>query len=46
MTRTSRRRFQARCESLEGRQLLSGYYIINAYNGKVIDDPRSSTANG
>jgi hypothetical protein len=46
MTRTSRRKFQARCECLEGRQLLSGTYIINAYSGKVIEDPGFSTANG
>ena len=46
MTRTSRPKFQARCECLENRQLLSGTYVINAYSGKVIEDPGFSTANG
>jgi hypothetical protein len=26
--------------------LLSGYYIVNAYSGKVLDDPAFSTSNG
>ena len=34
------------CEALESRQLLSGYYIVNASSGKVLDDPSFSTSNG
>jgi len=34
------------CEGLEGRQLLSGYYIANASSGKVLDNPAFSTSNG
>ena len=34
------------CEALEGRQMLSGYYIVNAASGKVLDDPDFSTSNG
>ena len=46
MSRVRRRNHQLNCEALEGRQLLSGYYIVNAYSGKVLDDPNFSTSNG
>ena len=35
-----------RVEFLENRQLLSAYYLINAYSGKVLDDPGFSTQDG
>ena len=41
-----RRNHQLNCEALESRQLLSGYYIVNAASGKVLDDPGFSTSNG
>ena len=41
-----RRNHQLNCEALESRQMLSGYYIINDYSGKVLDDPGGSTSNG
>jgi len=46
MTRVRRRHQRLDCEALEGRQLLSGYYVINAFSGKLLDDPASSTNNG
>ena len=46
MTRKRRRYYQLNCEALESRQMLSGYYIVNAYSGKVLDDPNFSTTNG
>ena len=46
MARVNRRKFQATCESLETRELLSTYYILNAFSGKVLDDPGFSTSNG
>src|SRR5215470_11910898 len=46
MTRLRRRNHQLDCEVLESRQLLSGYYIVNAFSGKVLDDPNFSTSNG
>ena len=46
MSRVRRRNYQLNCESLESRQLLSGYYIVNASSGKVLDDPNFSTSNG
>jgi alpha-galactosidase len=46
MTRVRRRNHPLNCEALEGRQLLSGYYIVNASSGKVLDDPGGSTSNG
>src|SRR5271165_7453007 len=46
MTRVRRRNHPLDCEALEGRQLLSGYYIVNAASGKVLDDPGGSTSNG
>jgi hypothetical protein len=30
MTRVRRRNYQLNCEALESRQVLSGYYIVNA----------------
>jgi hypothetical protein len=38
-TRVRRRNQQLNCETLESRQLLSGYYIVNESSGKVLDDP-------
>ena len=46
MTRGRRRNHPLNCEALEGRQLLSGYYIVNQASGKVLDDPGSSTTEG
>jgi hypothetical protein len=46
MTRVRRRNHRLNCEALESRQLLSGYYIVNAASGKVLDDPGFSTSNG
>ena len=46
MTRVRRRNHRLNCEALESRQLLSGYYIVNASSGKVLDDPGGSTSNG
>src|SRR5262249_46291324 len=46
MSRVRRRNSQLNYETLEGRQLLSGYYIGNAYSGEVLDDPNVSTSNG
>ena len=46
MTRVRRRNHQLNCEALESRQLLSGYYIVNAASGKVLDDPNFSATNG
>ncbi len=45
MTRVRRRNHRLNCEALEGRQLLSGYYIVNAAGGKVLDNSLS-TSNG
>jgi hypothetical protein len=45
-TRVRRRNQQLNCETLESRQLLSGYYIVNESSGKVLDDPGGSTAKG
>jgi hypothetical protein len=45
-TRVRRRDHQPTCEALEGRQLLSGYYLINAASGKVLDEPNFSSSNG
>jgi Ricin-type beta-trefoil lectin domain-like len=46
LARVRRRNHQLNCEALESRQMLSGYYIINAASGKVLDDPGGSTSNG
>ena len=46
LTRARRRNHRLNCEALESRQLLSGYYIVNASSGKVLDDPAFSTSNG
>src|SRR5262249_12396687 len=45
MTRVRRRNHRLDCEALEGRQLLSGYYIVNEASGKVLDNSLS-TING
>jgi hypothetical protein len=45
-THVRRRDHQPNCEALEGRELLSAYYVINAYSGKVLDNPGFSTGNG
>jgi hypothetical protein len=45
MTRVRRRDHRPDCEALEGRQLLSGYYIVNEASGKVLDDPGASLNN-
>ena len=41
LTCTRRRNHRLDCEALESRQLLAGFYIVNAYSGKVLDDPGS-----
>ena len=46
LTRARRRNHRLDCETLESRQLLSGYYIVNEYSGKVLDDPGASPNNG
>jgi hypothetical protein len=46
LPRVRRRSPRPNCEALESRQLLSGYYIVNAYSGKLLDDPAFLTANG
>ena len=46
MARARRRNYQMNCEALESRQPLSGFYIVNAASGKVLDDPNFSTSNG
>jgi hypothetical protein len=44
--RVRRRNHRLNCEALEGRQMLSGYYLINVASGKVLDDPGGSTSDG
>jgi Ricin-type beta-trefoil lectin domain-like/Calpain family cysteine protease len=46
LNRVRRRNQRLNCEALEGRQLLSGYYIVNEASGKVLDDPNFSKSNG
>jgi hypothetical protein len=46
MNRMHQRKYRPDCEGLEGRQLLSAYYIVNSSSGKVLDDPGFSTSNG
>jgi hypothetical protein len=46
MARARRRNHRPDCEALESRELLSGYYLINTFSGKVLDDPGFSTSNG
>ena len=46
LARVRRRNHQLNCEALEGRQLLSGFYIVNAASGKVLEDPGSRPATG
>ena len=43
MPRARRRNHQLNCEALEGRQLLSGFYIVNAASGKVLDNSLSTS---
>jgi Ricin-type beta-trefoil lectin domain-like len=45
LNRVRRRNHQLKCEDLESRQLLSGYYIINASSLDALDDPGGSTSN-
>ena len=40
--RVRRRSHHLNCETLETRQLLSGYYIVNAASGSVLGTPTSS----
>ena len=44
LARVRRRNHRLNCEALESRQLLSGYYVVNASSGKVLDDPGFSTS--
>jgi hypothetical protein len=46
INRVRRRNHQLNCEALEGRQMLSGNYLINAASGKVLDEPAGSTTLG
>jgi Ricin-type beta-trefoil lectin domain-like len=46
LTCVRRRNYPLNCEALDSRQLLSGYYIVNAASGKVLDDPNFSLTNG
>jgi hypothetical protein len=34
------------CDVPESGRLLSGYYIVDAYSGKMLDDPAFSTSDG
>ena len=45
-TRARRRNQRLNCEALEGRQMLSGFYIVNMESGLALDDTNSSTSNG
>ena len=45
LTRARRRNHRLDCEALESRQLLAGFYIVNVYSGKVLDDPGASPNN-
>jgi hypothetical protein len=45
-TRARRRNQRLNCEALEGRQMLSGFYILNMEGGKALDDTNFSTSNG
>ena len=40
MNHMRRRCFRPGCEDLEGRRLLSAYYIVNAASGKATGRPR------
>jgi hypothetical protein len=44
LNRVRRRNHQLDCEALESRQLLTGYYIVNA-DGDALDDPGASPYN-
>jgi hypothetical protein len=46
MNRQTARGFRPACEGLESRQLLSTNYLVNAFSGKVADDPGFSKVNG
>jgi hypothetical protein len=46
LARVRRRNHRLDCQALESRQMLSGFYIVNASSGKVLDDPDFSTGNG
>jgi hypothetical protein len=46
LNRVRRRNHRLDCEALESRQLLSGYYIVNASSGKVLDVRDFSKSNG
>jgi hypothetical protein len=39
MNRTTKREFRLHCEDLEGRQLLSAFYVANAASGLALDTP-------
>ena len=41
-----RRNQRLNCEALEGRQMLSGFYIVNMESGLALDDTNFSTSNG
>ena len=45
LTSVRRGNHQLDCEALESRQLLAGFYIMNEYSGKVLDDPGASPNN-
>ena len=45
-TRARRRNQRLNCEALEGRQMLSGFYLINMESGLALDDTNFSTSNG
>jgi glucosylceramidase len=45
-TRVRQRNTRLNCEVLESRQVLSGYFIVNAASGLALDDPGFSTKSG
>ena len=45
-TRARRRNQRLNCEALEGRQMLSGFYIVNMESGLALDNTNFSTSNG
>jgi hypothetical protein len=45
LNRVPRLNHRLDCEALESRQLLAGFYIINDYSGKLLDDPGASPNN-
>jgi hypothetical protein len=46
LDRVRRRNPPLNCEALEGRQFLSGYYLVNELSDQVLDDPYSYIGNG